>query len=69
VDELVAMKRAAEYDQAIALLCDLRDLAVREDRVTETEERLLAFREQYAARPALIRRLDAAGLRVTRSHV
>ncbi len=69
VNEIVAAKRASEYDQAVALLCDLRDLAAREDRVTETEGRLLAFREQYATRPALLRRLDAAGLRITRSLV
>ncbi|HST60624.1 MAG TPA: hypothetical protein VLK84_18130, partial [Longimicrobium sp.] len=69
VDEIVAAKRASEYDQAVALLCDLRDLAAREDSVSETEARLLAFREQYATRPALLRRLDAAGLRVARSPV
>jgi hypothetical protein len=69
VDELVATKRAAEYDRAVGLLCDLRDLAVREDRVSETEERLLAFRERHVTRPALLRRLDAAGLRVARSRV
>lgn len=67
VHDIVATKRASEYDGAVALLCDLRDLAVRENRAGETEARLLAFREQYATRSALLRRLDAAGLRVARS--
>lgn len=60
--ELAAAKKAGAYDEAVSLLRDLRDLAIRENRVNEAEARLLAFREQHAGKPALLRRLDDARL-------
>jgi hypothetical protein len=69
VGELVALKRAGAYDEAVTLLCDLRDLAIRDRRANEAEARLLAFREEHAGKPALLRRMDAAGLRATASRV
>lgn len=69
IDELVAAKKAGAYDEAVGLLADVRDLGMREGRQDETEERILAFREQYASRTALLRRLDQAGLGTSRSRV
>jgi hypothetical protein len=67
INVLVATKRAGAYDEAVALLRDVRDLAIREGRASDADARLFAFREQHASRTALLRRMETAGLRVTDS--
>lgn len=63
VAALIEMKRAADYDQAVQLLRDLRDLADRAGQAPAFQERLTELRHRFAGRSALQRRLDASGLR------
>ena len=62
VEELVAVKRAKEYDQAAQLLCDLRDLSACHEQSGAFMARLETFRDRHANRPALLDRLDALQL-------
>jgi hypothetical protein len=61
VGDLIATKQPKNYDEALALLIDLRDLAARHDDV-EFRERVEALRDAHARKPTLIQRLDKAGL-------
>jgi hypothetical protein len=54
-------KQPKSYDQAVALLVDLRDLAVR-DKDGAFGIRLEARREAQAKKPSFIQRLAKAGL-------
>jgi len=52
----------AEYDRAVALLLDLRDLARRrgkEARVAFVEQ-LCELKDKWTSRPGLLRRINAA---------
>jgi hypothetical protein len=51
-----------DYDQAVKLLVDLRDLAVRKGKTDEFEARLNAFRAAQARKPSFIERLRKAKL-------
>jgi hypothetical protein len=62
VEALVEAKRPKEYDLAVQLLKDLRDLSARQQRAEAFAARLGPLRERYAKRPALLDRLDRAGL-------
>jgi len=62
VEALIATKQPGKYDAAVALLGDLRELAVRAERREEVEGRLALLRDQHAKKPSLIGRLRAAGL-------
>ena len=62
VEALIATKQPGKYDAAVALLRDLRELAVRSGRREEVEARLGRLHEQHAKKPSLIGRLRAAGL-------
>ena len=62
VDALIGTKQPARYDEAVKLLCDLRDLALRDGRVPEVEARLLRLGEEHARKPSLIERLRRAEL-------
>ncbi len=61
VVELVATKQPKRYDEAVVLLTDLRDLAVRKDG-DAFRCRLEALRVEHARKPTLIERLQKAGL-------
>jgi hypothetical protein len=61
-ENLIKATRPKEYDQAVSLLVDLRDLATREGHHLNASRRLQALRDSYHRRPALIERLDRAGL-------
>jgi hypothetical protein len=65
-EALIATKQPGKYDAAVALLRDLRELAVRSGRREEVEARLGRLHEQHAKKPSLISRLRAAGLVGTR---
>ena len=61
VDAFVASKQPKSYDQAVAILVDLRDLAAR-GKAGEFGLRIEALREAQARKPSFIQRLAKAGL-------
>jgi len=61
VESLIAAKQPKAYDQAVAVLVDLRDLAARKG-VGGFRQRLETLRGEHSRKPALIARLNAAGL-------
>jgi len=62
VNSLIDTMKPREYDLAVKLLCDLRDLAQREGPTQDFTDRIMAMRHKYPNRHALLRRFDAAGL-------
>jgi hypothetical protein len=62
VGALVETKRPKDYDQAVQLLTDLRDLSVRRQEVGTFAARLGPLRERCAKRPSFLDRLNRAGL-------
>ena len=52
------MKRPLEYDQAVALVVDLRELAEKSGRGEEAASRIRELRERHRKKPSLIERLD-----------
>ena len=58
VEQLVATKRPKDYDRAVALLVDLRDLAERSGRTEEAAERTRELREQNTSKPSLLKRFE-----------
>jgi len=61
VDGLVATKQPKNYDQAVKILVDLRDLAAR-GKNGDFGLRIEALRQAQAKKPSLIERLRKAGL-------
>jgi hypothetical protein len=57
VDALIETKLPKAYDEAVSLLADLRDLAVRSGRADEAEARIGALRERHAKKRTLLQRL------------
>jgi len=62
VDALIATKQPKGYDDAIALLRDLRDLCVRAGRQAEAAARIDGLRQKHASKRSLMKRLREAGL-------
>ncbi|MFJ8581726.1 hypothetical protein [Micromonospora sp. NPDC093277] len=62
VNELIATKKPREYDTAVQLLVDLRDLDERDGNSTPFRQRLAELRTVHARKPSLLERLDLAGL-------
>jgi hypothetical protein len=62
VEALIDTKKPAEYDEAVALLLDLRELAQREGRGDEFAGQMRQLRQRHARKVTLIERLDKAGL-------
>ncbi|WP_194821811.1 hypothetical protein [Micromonospora sp. S-DT3-3-22] len=62
VEELIATKKPREYDTAVQLLVDLRDLAERDGDSTSFRNRLAELRTVHARKPSLLERLNLAGL-------
>lgn len=62
VDALIGTRRPGDYDAAVALLADLRDVSERKRRGTEFTQRIGALREAHATKPSLLARLMRAGL-------
>jgi len=60
VDEMIAAKKTSEYDLAVSLLRDLREVLERQDEAEKFSKRVLGIRERYSNRPALQERLDKA---------
>jgi hypothetical protein len=61
IDGLVATKQPKNYDQAVKLLIDLRDLTAR-GKSGEFSLRMAALHQTQARKPSLIERLEKAGL-------
>jgi hypothetical protein len=59
---LVELKQASPYDQAVAHLRDLRDVAVMQGTSDAFRDRILILQKQFSNRPGLITRLQKAGL-------
>ena len=62
IEALIDTKRPSEYEQAVQLLRDLRDLAARKGSVDEFDARLTRLRNAHARKPSLIQRLDRSRL-------
>jgi hypothetical protein len=58
----IQKRQPNEYDQAVALLTDLRDLAVRKQRVSEFQSALERLRQAQTAKQSFLRRLAKAEL-------
>ncbi|RSM42463.1 hypothetical protein DMA12_21330 [Amycolatopsis balhimycina DSM 5908] len=62
VEALIATRKPADYDAAVALLTDLQALAEREDLDDTFALRTTALRRTHARKPSLIERFDRAGI-------
>ncbi|MFN8636570.1 MAG: hypothetical protein U0893_22200 [Chloroflexota bacterium] len=62
VEQLIASKQQKEYDRAVTILRDLRDLAQRAGTDSRFQEQVSALRERHHAKPSLMKRLDLAKL-------
>jgi hypothetical protein len=67
VEALINTKKTREYDAAVELLRNLRDLSQRDGDPDTFQKRLQLLRQHYSNRPALLGRLDRAGLRAVAS--
>jgi hypothetical protein len=59
---LIETKQGSSYAEAVQLLVDLRDAAALHDRAEAIAEYVTGLRDRNAKKPALLRRLDQAGL-------
>ena len=66
IENLVAVKRQAEYAEAGRLLTSLRDLAARQQKVETFEAQLVVLRARNGRKPSFLDRLKRAGLRPDR---
>jgi hypothetical protein len=62
VDKLIATRQPKAYDEAVALLHDLRDVCARAGRQVEAATRIARLRDEHAKKPRLLERLRKAGL-------
>jgi len=61
VTSLLTVSQQDNYDAAVRLLGDLRDLATNPVRLAEWQTRVAEFRQRYSRRPSLMQRFDKAG--------
>lgn len=62
VEGLIGTKQPNQYDEAVSLLVDLRDLAARRGQADDADARIQALRERHARKPALLQRLTKSKL-------
>jgi hypothetical protein len=62
VEGLIALRNNTTYDQATAMLWDMRELALRQGSDDAFHHRLVELRERHKSKPRFIERLTAAGL-------
>lgn len=62
IDELISTKRQTDYDEAVKLLVDLRDINKGKGDGKAFKEKLDNIRENHSRKPSLMRRLKDAGL-------
>lgn len=63
VEELIDTKQPKKYDEAVRLLVDLRDLAIRGKTNDEFKARLSELRARHAKKSTFIERIDRTALR------
>lgn len=61
VENLISTKQPKNYDSAVELLVDLRDLAARKGKTDDFRSRIEAIHMAHARKPSLIERLRKAG--------
>jgi hypothetical protein len=59
---LIATKKPSDYDEAVRLLVDLRDLGVHKNRAAESQTRIERIRDEHVKKPSFVARLKRAGL-------
>lgn len=59
---LIATRKPVDYDEAVRLLGDLRQLGARSGRADDVQNRIRQLREEHAKKHSFIRRLERAGL-------
>jgi len=62
IETLIASKQPKNYDRAVELLVDLRDLAARKGKKEDFDSRLGRLRASQVRKPSLIEKLRKAGL-------
>lgn len=62
VDNLIAMRHPSGYDQAVTLMVDLRDVAVRGGEDADFYAHISRTRSSHSRKPNLMARLDNVGL-------
>jgi hypothetical protein len=62
IPQLIGLKRPKEYDVAVSLLVDLRDLADRRGGISEFQKAIADLRRLHASKPSFLHRLDKAKL-------
>ncbi len=62
VEELIGMRRQKEYDQAVTLVTDLREVAAMAGKERQAEARIRQLWERHARKTTLLERLRKAGL-------
>lgn len=62
VDALIATKRPTQYDEAVCLLRDLKEIGIRAGRSAEIQNRLQRIQAEHSTKRSLIDRLRRAGL-------
>lgn len=67
VATMIASRKPAEYDAAVALLTDLKIVHERTGRLADFTRRLTGLRQEHLRKPSLISRLDGAGLKTPRN--
>jgi hypothetical protein len=58
----IQKRQPNEYDKAVALLTDLRDLAIRQEQVATFQSAMGKLRQTHAAKESFLRRLSKANL-------
>ena len=61
VDTLISMKRPRDYDAAVTLLSDLRDVSGQKGLAGQFAQRINDLREAHATKPSLLARLKRDG--------
>jgi hypothetical protein len=62
IEQLALSKKPASYDEAVALLGDLREVADRAGTVAAFAQRLAGLQERHARKATLMERIRKAGL-------
>jgi len=62
VDSLILTKKPKDYDEAVRLLIDLKDLAKKNNTTYLFKSKLMAIRENHSRKSSFINRIDSASL-------
>lgn len=62
VDVLILTKKPKDYDEAVRLLIDLKDLAKKANTTSLFKSKLMAIRENHSRKSSFINRIDSATL-------